>query len=289
MTNSTHAARFLVVLSIVSVVPACDHDGSSSIPLASSPVLQTGSFPAAPIVLTGYVYDTAFRPVGSARVQVVDGPQAGTATTSNATGYFEFAETFSSLMTVRAEKDGYATGTEAARSAASNRAFAFFRLASPAPAVPVAGDYTLTISADSTCALPVDVQVRTYSATVIANSSAGPANTNFDGIVSGGLFAPHGNVFWIGVFGDYLAISTLGEGPSLVEQLGPNRYLAFYGEANVSVGTEGTSRISAPFKGSVTYCELISAGGPFDDCSTARATVNQECTSSNSRLTLTRR
>ena len=87
-------------------------------------------------------------------------------------------------------------------------------------------DRPLTISADSACAaLPDDVRTRTYAATVTA-----------------------GSIFWIGVFGDYLAISTAGEGPSIVEQIGPNRYVAFWGEAGVSVGP-GTSTISAPFKG----------------------------------------
>ena len=46
-----------------------------------------------------------------------------------------------------------------------------------------------------------------------------------------------------------------------MEQVGPNRYIAFMGEAGLSVGSAGTSTISAPFKGTIEYCELKSAIG----------------------------
>jgi hypothetical protein len=224
-------------------------------------------------------------------VEVLDGPQAGMVTTSEANGNFFFEGTFATLVTLRATKDGYTVGTETAHRTTDGRAYAFFQLASLSPPVPVVGNYTLTISADSTCAaLPDEERTRTYAATVTAvSNSRTPANTRFDGAVTGGQFVPFANIFFVGVFGDYVAISTEGEGPSIVEQVGPNRYVAFYGGASVSVGPAGISTISAPFKGSIEYCELKSAIGQYYDCSPALAAVHEECTSNNGQLTLTRR
>jgi hypothetical protein len=54
------------------------------------------------------------------------------------------------------------------------------------------------------------------------------------------------------------------------------------------VGSAGTSTISAPFKGTIEYCELKSAIGQYDDCSPALAAVREECRSNDGQLTLTR-
>jgi hypothetical protein len=154
----------------------------------------------------------------------------------------------------------------------------------------VAGAYTLTISADDSCtALPDDVRTRSYTATVTAGSGRVPANTYFNGIATGGQFAPYSNVFWIGVAGDYVAISTAGEGPSLVEQVGPNRYVAYYGTAGVTVGPSGVSTATGPFRGTIEYCELKAPIGQYYDCSPELAAVREECPSEHSQLTLSRR
>ncbi len=91
--------------------------------------------------------------------------------------------------------------------------------------------------------------------------------------MTGAQFAPYSNFFFVGVFGDYVNTSTIGEGPSIIEQVGPNRYVAFNGQAGLSVGPGGASTISAPFKGTIEYCELKSAIGQSYDCSEALATV----------------
>lgn len=193
-------------------------------------------------------------------------------------------------VTLRATKDGYATATVPARAVADGRAYASFQLGSVTPPVAIGGSYTLTITADSACTtLPDDVRARTYRATVIAaTNTTAPAGTYFNGTVAGGQFAPYANLFWVGVFGDYVSTSTIGEGPSIVEQVGPNRYIAFMGEAGLSVGSAGTLTISAPFKGTIEYCELKSAIGQYYDCSPALAAVREECASNNGQLTLTR-
>src|SRR5206468_3096412 len=62
--------------------------------------------------LSGYVADTAFRAVAGARVEVVDGPQAGLSIVSDAVGQFTYTGTFASPVTFRISKDGYISATE---------------------------------------------------------------------------------------------------------------------------------------------------------------------------------
>jgi hypothetical protein len=145
----------------------------------------------------------------------------------------------------------HTTATVPAHVLTDGRAYAGFQLGSVTPPVAIGGSYMLTIMADSACTtLPDDVRTRTYRAAVIAatNTSA-PAGTYFNGTVAGAQFAPHANLFWVGVFGDYVSTSTIGEGPSIVEQVGPNRYIAFMGEAGLSVGSAGRRRSRLPSKG----------------------------------------
>ena len=224
------------------------------------------------------------------RVEVLNGPEMGMELTSDVNGAFSYTGTFPGTVSIRASKDGYAPATQPARLAAS-MAWVFFQLAPLAPPVQVAGDYTLTITADSACAgLPDDVRTRTYAATVRPGTNASaPPNTYFDGAVSGAQFAPFANIFWVGVAGDYVAVSTEGEGPTIVEQVGPNRYVAYLGSAGASVGNPAVSTLTAPFNGVIEYCELKSAIGTFYDCSPALAAVREQCTSKNNQLILTRR
>ncbi len=241
--------------------------------------------------LYGYVSDTAFRAVGGASVEIINGPEAGLVTMSDATGRFAYDRDVSSPSTVRAVKDGYAMGTNTSIVTSDGRAYVAFALASLNPPVAVAGSYTLTITADSACAsLPDDVRTRSYPATITAVTNTNvPANTRFNGTVTGARFAPFTNLFFVGVFGDYVTISTEGEGPSIVEEVGPNRYVAFNGGASATVGPEGLTAISVPFGGTIEYCELAAPIGQYYDCNAAVAARRDECQSSRHQLTLTRR
>jgi hypothetical protein len=241
--------------------------------------------------LIGYVSDTAFRPVGGASVEIMTGPDAGLVTVSDATGRFEYDRDVSSPSAVRAVKDGYATGSNTSVLMTDGRAYVGFSLASLNPPVAVTGSYTLTITADSACgSLPDDVRTRSYSATIAAVPNTNvPANTRFNGTLTGGRFGPFTNLFFVGVFGNDVTISTEGEGPSIVEEVGPNRYVAFYGAARATVGPEGLTAISVPFAGTIEYCELAGPIGPYYDCTGPLTAVRHECQSSRSQLTLTRR
>jgi hypothetical protein len=279
----------VILVSIAQALTGCGGSSPRSI-AAPSPVGQTiPPVPAAPQMLSGYVGDTGFRPVAGARIDVLDGQQAGTVLISDADGHFSYPN-FAGSANLRATKEGYATAVSATI-AGTDRIYVIFDLAPLAPPVRVAGNYTLTIEADGACTgLPDAVRTRTYQATVTAvTNGRAPANTMFNGSATGGSFVPFANIFWVGVAGDYVAVSTQGEGPSLIEQVGPNAYVAYYGEAAATIPTPEPSTISAPFRGSIEYCELKTPFAQYYDCSPALAGVREECTSTSGRLTLTRR
>ena len=280
---------------LVAILSASLGCGGDTLPSAPSAV--SGSGPAAPAQavglrpLYGYVSDTAFRVVEGARIEVVSGQHAGLVATTDAAGRFAFDEPVASPAAVRATKDGYAVGTNTSILTSDGRAYVGFALASLSPPVAVAGNYTLTITADSACtALPDEARTRSYPAVVAAVGGATvPANTRFTGTVTGGQFAPHANVFFVGVFGDYVVISTEGEGPSIAEHVGSNRYVAFYGAASALVPPGGVSAIAAPFAGTIEYCELPAPIGPYYDCQAVVAAERRDCQSTAHQLTLTRR
>jgi hypothetical protein len=271
----------------------------------AAPSAPSAPIPAIPVTLStstlvyGYVADTLLRPLAGATVEVLDGPQAGVVVTSIATGEFQLNGTFDDATRFRASKAGLVatTGTLAPKCPTCNgRSLTFYLTVEAAP-VSIAGDYTLTLTADPACrALPDDVRTRTYAATISpATSGNTPANSVFWATVSGGSFLQYFNWFQVGVAGADVGIELRGEGPSIIEDMGTvikdmgtHRYVAFEGRADVRVATSLVSTITAPFDGSIDYCELKSDIGSYYNCS-AGATANVPCTSKNHLLTLTRR
>jgi hypothetical protein len=293
--------RFAAILFLTLAVAAC-RDRQSVVPAVTAP----SPLPLSPVALiSGFVVDTASRPLAGATVDVVDGsPQAGTSTTSDANGQFSLTGAFVETSTFRATKEGYVAATQAwscnspgtGICPGRSRPWLGFYLAVLAPPVNIAGDYTLTFiadTADARCAdLPNELRTRTYAATITPGSRPNipniPANTLFDVRVSGATFLVSNNGFYIGVAGDYLGIVLGGDGPGLVEQVAPNTYLAFGGSAAASVGTSAVSTISTSFSGVIEHCELIS--GRFYDCSPSQPVAHAtQCGSKNHRLILTRR
>lgn len=282
MTTRAGACALLI---LTQGLIACS--SKSSQPVGSS-IAPTPIAAAPTLRLNGYVYDTAFRPIAGAAVEVIDGPQAGMALTSESNGHFTYTGTFPSAVTIRATKIGYAPATETARIYPAG-AWVYFDLVSIVPAVDVAGNYLLTIAADPSCTmLPDAVRTRDYSVRV------GPANTTtpvpglYDAFATSGEFAPYGNGFEIGVSGDYVGITTIGEGPTLVEKVGENRYIAYSIDAGVRDVTSGATTIAAPFSGMIEYCELASPIGQYYDCSSSYL-KREQCTAAGGLLRLTRR
>jgi hypothetical protein len=268
----------------------------TSTPMAPSPspTPLPPSSPPAHLNLNGYVYDTAFRPVGGATVKLLDGAQAGASTQSNETGRFSFTGTFADPTTMGVSKDGYAaaTGTAKSNNSASGAIWAFVVLDELARPVDIAGDYSLTIVVDSACAgIPSEVRTRTYAASIrpAADSHTQPG-TSLTLTAESASFLPDRNRFAIGVAGDDVAFSIYnGEDFGLIEKIATGTFLAIGGVASVSIGTGPVTTISTPFSGDVDYCALQSDTGWTYQCNSGPRTAFEHCESAHHQLTVSRR
>jgi hypothetical protein len=288
----------ILVLVLAQGLAGCSGSRFPSTPSAPSPVPQPAPQPTG-IQVNGLVYDYAFWPVAGASVEVLDGPQAGTSAITDARGVFSLTGTFDDTTRFRAAREGYvaATGTldpNTCASCSSSRSI-YFYLAVLAPAVDIAGDYTLTFIADNTCtALPNELRTRRYVATITPSSSPDPdlpnlpANTAFDVTVSGAPFLENYNRGLLYVAGDHLKMWIGDVEPGLVELVAANTYFGIGPVgASASVGTP-VSTISTSLNGWMDYCVLPSAMGSSYSCG-PKATAHARCQSNNHRLILTRR
>jgi hypothetical protein len=279
------------VLLVLVMAPGCGNSRPPS-PLAPS----TAATPQVPLQqqsVFGYVGDTAFRSVAGARVEVLDGPQAGMTITADANGLFSYSGAFASAVTLRASKDGYLPLTRTTQtSAPGGRPWVYFQLDLVAPPVDIAGDYTLTLIADDACAgIPNELRTRTYPATItIPPDSVVRAGASLFLTVGGAQFVANHNGFPIGVAGDEVGFSVYykQEDFGLVEQVTAKTFLAVQGSASASVGTSPVSTISAPLDGMIDYCALNSESGWNYDC-VGPVVAHERCQSKNHRLILTRR
>ena len=289
--------RCAVALSLIVVGFTTGCGRSTTAPTSPTVVGAAGQPPVPPTTIApksvhAYVSDTAFRVLAGVRLVVVNGPEAGLEMVTDSEGRSSYTGTFPVAVSVRATKDGFVEATAVVNpSTTTNEAWVGFMLAPLTPPTPVAGNYTLTISADPGCTgIPGDVQTRSYQAAVTPTSAASsPPNTFFNGQMTGARFAPYSGYFWIGVAGNYVVVSSEGEGPSIIEDLGHNRYVSYYGQAAASVGASGLETLSAPFVGVIEYCELPDGIGPYYECNPGPGVVREQCQAANSRLTLTRR
>ena len=239
------ALEGVVVLVLVQGLAGCGDSGSPSTPSAVAQAASTSpSRPTASVSrIQGFVLDTAFRPIGDATVEVVDGPNAGLSTATDAAGQFSLTGTFDDTTRFRAAKEGYVAATQvwmcsSVPCGAGAAPWLGFYLAVLDPNVDIAGEYMLTVIADSACAdLPDEVRTRTYAATITPQSRPDlPANAGFDVTLSGATFLDGLDSFGIGVAGDHLGFWLHGgHDPSFVEQVTADTYLAFSGNAAASV------------------------------------------------------
>ena len=284
--------RGVVLLVVVAQgLVGCGGSGSPSVPSAVPlPTPQPVPQPT-PFQVTGYVFDTVNRALAGARVEVLDGPQAGTSTTSDTAGAFSLTGTFDGTSRFRASKEGYVAATQTFSLIVTRRSI-FFALDVPAGPVNIAGDYTLTFSADSACAdqLPTDVRTRTYLATITPVSSlTRSANTQFTAALSGAELDTYYRMISIFVAGDYVDFDLSDN--FLLEEVAPDTYLTIGGVGAASVGTSGVSTISASFQGLFDYCVTKAEPnvGNLYGCVPAEAIAHAQCASKNHRLILTRR
>ena len=287
----------ILVLALAHGLAACGGSKSPSAPTPTPTPVPPQIIPQPTgVQVTGFVADSAFRSLAGARVEVLDGPQAGTWAMSDATGQFSLTGTFDDTTRFRATSDGHVATIGTLSPACTGtcnpaRRYMYFSMAVLAPPVEIAGDYTLTFIADSTCEdLPDELRTRTYTATIAPGSNShSPANTFFWVTVSGVPLLHHYEGFPVGVAGDLVAFELRGEGPYLVEEFEPNSYIGFDGRAEASVGSSRVSTISTSFEGWIDYCKLKSPMGTYFECTPAQAVAQSRCESKNHRLVLVRR
>jgi len=290
-----HTASFGVVVALLTLAAAGCHGADPTRPTgAASP--QPAPVPQPPppqsSALRGNVTDTAFRPLRGARVAVVDGPQAGTSTTTDTNGLFSLSGTFDSSTRFSAEMEGYIAVTRTwTQCATCSIPWLSFALELPTPPVAVAGEYTVTFIADNACTdVPPEWRSRTYPATMAPypQSSGRPADTTFELTLNEGTFLSGLNTILVGVAGDAITMWFGGDGPYVVEEVAPNTYLAFDGAIEV-VATAPVRSITASFTGWFDYCALSAPMGQYYNCPAGRALARSECQSSNHQLIVTRR
>lgn len=279
----------IVLLVLAQVMAGCGDSPSPWAPSRVPPVTTGGQ-------VAGIVYDTAFRPLAGARVEIVDGPEAGKSTVADGKGQFllNLTGTFDDTTRFRASNEGHiaAIATRGPRCAACTpNWWIYFNLAVLAAPVNLAGDYTLTFIADSSCAnLPNEARTRTYAATIaLAAPSHYPADTHFDVALSGPPFLESHKTFPLHVAGDYVAgwLGDLHGSPGLVEKVAANSYFTLAGAVEASVTVAST--ISATLDGAVDFCVLNSEWGSRYSCSSGEVVTRAQCVSQKHQLILTRR
>jgi hypothetical protein len=289
MTTRTYAA----VLSLVIVgLTGCGESSPRTSPIATgpSPVVAVSPPIEGGQAIAGTVYDSAYRPLSGARVELLDGPQAGLATTTDSIGSFGFFANIDDATRFRASKDGHVTREATigpyCAPCKPNRWVHFVLNLVDSP-VPLAGDYDLTFIADSTCAnLPAELRTRRYDVT-IAGSPAG-SDTSLKVTPKGPAFPDGLNYFSLNVAGNYVAVF-LGDhtDPGVTERVAEHTYFAFGGWAAVSLEPP-VATISTPFQGWIDSCVNPNMGQRYD-CTPSAAVTRTRCDSARHQLILTRK
>jgi hypothetical protein len=261
MTVFESRAIHLVGLSIVGALIV---KGCSKPPVASTLPNAPAAVPPRARVFNQIlvrVSDTTWRPVADATVEILNLAGAPASAISNADGSVRFSGTFSGVITVRAAKEGFVSGTRSLDlqtvSPPTSAPYVQIFLESVTPSIDLSGDYTLTFVANSTCDVPADIRMRTYAAKVTPNHIAGiPEHTQYRVTVDGTTTWCCGDKgqIGIGVAGDRVAV-TDDTSDQVLEHVQPFRYLEFsiWGETSV---TSPASPLS--FTGWLDYCDLKS-------------------------------
>ena len=255
--------------------------GSAPVTAPSGVPVGTAAPPPAPgtVAMKGTVSDGAFRAIPGARIEVLDGAQAGATTIADSRGEFSFSGTFDDNTRFRATSDGYAPAVETLQppcAPCNPSRWVHFVLNANTQSVDMAGDYTVTFI--STCAsLPSELRTRTYTATI----GSAPYNKYVNVPLSGGTFIEGWDSLPMGVVSDYVAFWL----EILVEQVAPHTYLTVNALAAGHVGTQVKETYAFPLDGSISYC-VTKDTGSYGDCDRNPVTyVN--CP--GGQLTLTRR
>ena len=242
-----------VILSLTAFTLAACND---SLPLSPSTGTNASTAPQA-FEIVGTVRDTSTWPCVGCRVEMLDGPRAGTSTLTDSLGRFSFyvPTAFAPPLTLRVVRDGYQPATRNIESVSPSqslpRAVVTFELEAVVPSRRIVGTYTLSVAAHSSCTqLPDEVRHRTYRVS-FAQTSNQP--TFFRATPVGGSFLSFG--FWAGVAGNFVGVDTDTDwAPNgILEELTPTTSLQIWGWG----GAVSTDRsISVPFRAELSYCPV---------------------------------
>jgi hypothetical protein len=286
------ARSMLVVLLLLAGSLGCD----SRSPTAPGTVTPTGPT-AGPgptntngITIAGHVFDRAWRPLVSARIEVLDGPNAGLSTTTDASGEFRLTGAFDETTRFRASTPGHRDETlrlPAGCERCIPNFWIYFSLDRDTPAIDLTGEYTLTFTADAACAvLPEEFRTRSFDVTV--GPSLGGVAAQFVVAVQRGRFVPGYDKFDVGVSGDHFA-GVLGDfhgSPGIAEQVGDDTVLGFEGSASAVLSADAGT-VAGAFDGAISVCRA--AGAPGSRYSCDGAITRAVCPSSRHRFVLQRR
>jgi hypothetical protein len=287
MKNVARSSLLVVVLA--QGLAGCGGSSLPSTPSVPSPAQQPAPQPIPSFQVSGHVYDAVDRALEGATVEVLDGPQVGTVTTSDAAGAFSLTGSFDEATRFRASRAGYITASKFFRGIATTRAIGFFLDGVAAP-VNIAGDYRVTFVADSACAeFPSDVRTRTYLAAIRPDPHFPLQPSHFRAQLSGASLDGYYNTIGISVTEDFIRFDMSDN--FILEEVSPDAYLTIGGVGGTAVSASVESTISAPFQGTFDYCKTTAE--PDEDnnysCLPDLAIAHAQCSSKNHQLILTRR
>jgi len=287
MPNRNAGIALSMFLAHALALSACGHDAVSSLPAAATPVTPP---PAAPgtILIRGTVSDTAFRDVTGAKIEVLNGPQSGTTTTSDAKGEFTLIGVFDDATRFRASKDGFAMAELPlggfCERCNPNR-WVNFSLQVLTTPVDISGDYSLTVTVDNVCTqMPAPLRTRNYAVRIPLSGSS-PANAYFVVYPTGAQFATGWERFDGGVSGNDIGFWF----ESLVEQISANSYLIIGAYASGTVSASETSTLATVASGRIDFCTVDPSSGVLDDCFRRTTATHAVCDATRHSMTFTRR
>lgn len=139
---------------------------------------------------------------------------------------------FSGTITVRASKDGYISVTKSYQTAYPGWQDLSFSLELSTPSVNIAGNYTLTLTADNACTeLPEPARSRTYAAAIVPSPTL---PNQYEAVLSGATFYPSAlnDRLGIGVAGSFANIQVgiwWDSGVGIAEELAPSTFVSIAG------------------------------------------------------------
>jgi Carboxypeptidase regulatory-like domain len=276
-----HMTRHGTLALLAIGLAGCDNGRSPTAPSSPDATVHVAPGPTqGGIPIAGIVYDTAYRYMAGARIEVIDGPQAGMSTETDSQGRFTLTGVFDDTTRFVATKDGHLPATSTlgpfCAQCHPNR-WINFNLEELVPPPNLSGDWQVTFVTNPACTdLPSELRTRSYDATIaLAPPAAHPdAQWLFVVTMTSVPFVSSYKEFHIGAAGNYLGFPE-NDGPALVEELDPTTYLSFN-----ALGISNGAVTGA------TTGSIITTG--FDSTEYRSSSTHVACTGNN-RLILIRR